>query len=313
MGLNSMYSDNNWSEHPIKRGLFGKKYYIIRRNDVVGLFSLVNTHLGHIKYAIDRGYIPVIDMQNYSNVYLPEEKLGEYNAWDLFFEQPLNVALEDAFDAKRIVLSSGFPIEPRPDDDCAFFNNVNGRLDEWRTLAHKYIRVKKSLLEEIDDEYNHLVEANDRILGTHIRGTDYVARRPYGHPIQPDLENVIAKCHEMMEKNNCNKIFVGTEDEQIAIKMKKEFGDAYITNSHVFTKYEENKWAPEFKSDRENDEYLQGKEYLATMVMLSRCNCFVGGRTSGTVGIMLMTDGFEDSYIYCIGRYGMEGTEEFDK
>ena len=78
----------------------------------------------------------------------------------------------------------------------------------------------------------------------------------------------------------------------------------------AFKDYKVRKGVPEYRISRENDYYLRGKEYLTTIVMLSRADCFIGGRTSGTVGMMLLSDGFEYSYVYNLGRYGMDGFSE---
>ena len=62
-------NDNDWSEHYIKRGDPSKlTYYIIRQNGKVGLLSnFIN------------GWLPVVNMQNYPNPYLPPEKFGKEN------------------------------------------------------------------------------------------------------------------------------------------------------------------------------------------------------------------------------------------
>ena len=81
-----MIRDINWRKHYHRFGFGGKTYYIIRRADNrTGLFSLFNTNLGHIYYAVQRGYIPVVDMMNYENCYLEESKMGVENAWEYYF------------------------------------------------------------------------------------------------------------------------------------------------------------------------------------------------------------------------------------
>lgn len=49
-----------------------------------------------------------------------------------------------------------------------------------------------------------------------------------------------------------------------------------------------------------------GKEYLADILMLSMCNCFVCGITSGSVGVMMMSD-FEKVHAFNFGKYGRIG------
>ena len=303
----------NWKKHYYKYSFRGRRetYYIIRRADAgTGLFSLFNTNLGHIYYAVKHGYIPVIDMMNYKNCYLEDSKLGTENAWEYYFEQPMGIGLKEAYAGKKVLLSEGTPIEPRPDDDMYFFRDKEGRLTEWKKITHKYIRIKKEILDDINIEYHNLIREEDKVLGVLVRGTDYIAKKPFQHPIQPEVDVVIKEAKEIMKKYGCNKIFVGTEDIAVALRFREEFGDCLVTNQQEYINYTEEKGVPEYRIDRENDYFLRGKEYLTTIVMLSRANCFIGGRTSGTVGVMLLSEGFEYSYVYNLGRYGMEGIIE---
>ena len=75
-------TDTDWSEHYIKRGDPTKPtFYIIRRRkESLGLFYLFELVAGHIRYALSNGWLPVVDMQNYPNAYLPSEKLGKENS-----------------------------------------------------------------------------------------------------------------------------------------------------------------------------------------------------------------------------------------
>ena len=54
---------------------------------------------------------------------------------------------------------------------------------------------------------------------------------------------------------------------------------------------------------KENDIYTRGLNYLITILILAKCNCIVAGRTSGTVGAALLTDGWEYSYFFDLGYY----------
>ena len=85
-------TDTDWSEHYIKRGDPTKPtYYIVRRRlETTGLFARYKIIGEHIRYALSKGWLPVVDMQNYANPYLPPEKLGKENSWEYFFEQPLS-------------------------------------------------------------------------------------------------------------------------------------------------------------------------------------------------------------------------------
>ncbi len=179
--------DKNPEEHYIKKGNPDEPtYYIIRRSDyAVGLFSNFLVFAGHIWYALQNGLLPVIDMQNYPNAYLPPEKLGKENAWEYYFEQPLRIGLEKAYAGENVILcKSDYPIPVSFPDDTLLKNN--DYLTEWRMLVKLgLLKVKPALMSEILAMRQKLFAPNDRVLGVLLRGTDYVANRPHAHPIPP--------------------------------------------------------------------------------------------------------------------------------
>lgn len=181
-------ADNNWSEHYIRRGNpNAPTYYIIRRkNAKVGLFSNYAVFAGHIRYALSKGYIPVIDMKNYPNQMLDPKLLGKENSWEYYFKQPLNVGLEYAYSGENVILSQEYSpggLAPVP---MAFFKNKNNMLTEWRMLVKfGLLQIRPHLQKEINELYSKLFPPNTRVLGVHLRGTDYVAKKPKYHPIPP--------------------------------------------------------------------------------------------------------------------------------
>lgn len=79
-----------------------KIFYIICFDyETQGLFAIVKSVLSHIMYAVDKGWIPVVDLKNYSCQY---QQKGE-NSWELFFEQPCGYTLEDISRSNRVVIS----------------------------------------------------------------------------------------------------------------------------------------------------------------------------------------------------------------
>ena len=85
-------------------------YFIIRRSfRNIGLCTHLCVYISFIAYALQRGWIPVIDMKNYPNIYLEDSEIGVSNAWEKFFRQPLDVRLEDIpRNARKIYSSSLF-------------------------------------------------------------------------------------------------------------------------------------------------------------------------------------------------------------
>ena len=193
-------TDTDWSEHYIRRGDPNKPtYYIIRRRQAnVGLLSNFMVFAGHIRYALSKGWLPVVDMQNYPNSYLAPEKLGKENSWEYYFEQPMRLGLKTAYDGENVILSDGEPRLPRPDTaGMGLFENRDNVLTEWRMLLKLgLLKVKPALMEEISAVRQKLFAPQDRVLGVLLRGTDYVANRPHAHPIPP---------HRVCIEHHCRK------------------------------------------------------------------------------------------------------------
>ena len=108
--LNSIYTKWKWRERKTSYGSDypDQTFFVIRRAYCkVGLFSYVMTNMGLTDYALKKGYIPVIDMQNGRNTYLSEERVGKENAWEYFFKQPAGYTLQDIKKAQNVILSDG--------------------------------------------------------------------------------------------------------------------------------------------------------------------------------------------------------------
>lgn len=223
--------DTDWSEHYIKRGDPSKPtYYIIRRQAVSeGLFFRFNLVAGHIKYALFNGLCPVVDMKNYPNAYLPPKKLGKENSWEYYFEQPLRIDLEQAYNGENVILSDGGIIKSRPNFGMAFLENKNDILTDWKILVERgLLKVKPERMAEILAIQKKLFSPTDRVLGVLLRGTDYVAEKPKWHPIPPPVEFAASIAATKLRDWNCNKIFLATEDKNIVTDFKNFFGDLCV-------------------------------------------------------------------------------------
>ena len=194
-------TDTDWSEHYIRRGDPNRPtYYIIRRQyEHTGLMARYGIFAGHVRYALSKGWLPVVDMQNYPNSYLAPEKLGVENSWEYYFEQPMRLGLKTAYDGENVILSDGGANLPRPDTaGMGLFENRDNVLTEWSMLLKLgLLKVKPALMEEIAAVRQKLFAPNDRVLGVLLRGTDYVAKRPHNHPTPP---------HRVCRKHRCRKV-----------------------------------------------------------------------------------------------------------
>jgi len=269
--------------------------------------------LGGISFADKNNFIPVIDMKNYKSPYISDDELGRVNAWEYYFEQPGNISLEDVYSSQKYMVGINslwhdWPnyLGPQNWIRADFYYNrggalSGGKLDYWRKLCKKYIRFKPAVLERLGALQEKT--KGKKILGVSIRGTDFVARKPSSHPIQPTSEQVIEKAREVLREKNFDAVYLATEDKNIVAKFQAAFGEKLITLEQDYLDYDSNKWVTAQFTDRKNDRYLRGRDYLVSKLMLTKCQGLITSIMSGSIGAMCLSEGFEYLYVFDLGVY----------
>lgn len=116
---------------------------------------------------------------------------------------------------------------------------------------------------------------------------------------------------EKLRAWKCNKIFLATEDDSIVQFFKDTFVDGFgeffviLDREYIDYKLGQQKIAA-IRINREDDYFLQGKEYLTEMVLLSLCHSFVTARCSGSTGVMMLAEHFENTFAFNLGQYGVK-------
>ena len=302
--LNEPYTRWKWREKKVSWGPENpdKVFFVVRRaTSKVGLFSYVMTNMGLVRYALEQGYIPVIDMQSNPNTYLEESQVGKENAWEFYFEQPCGYSMDSIRKSKNIILSNGMINEKSvyPRSEIAWDEQ---KYVEWKKFFSQYFHVHTDIMDEANRLYSELFN-HKKVIGVLARGTDYVNNRPKKHPIQPDAEVVISDVEKMLEDKKGSYIYLATEDEAIYREFKKKFGDILQVSG---AKRCENTGTTNINDAYDQsgqDRYMRGKEYLINILLLSKCDSLVAGNVGGTLGAILLTNGYEYQKIYNIGVY----------
>lgn len=300
--VNNIYTNFKWSERKVSYGKENadKTFYIIRRaNSKVGLFSLIMTTLGHIKYAVEKGYIPIVDLSY--DLFKSEKDSTGVNLWELYFEQPCGYRIEDIKNSKNVVLSNGIIDNKIPYPGGGIANNTK-ELEKWKKVADKYLIVK----EEIQNEADNLaikMFGNHKILGVLMRGTDYVNARPPKHPVQPTVTQVVSKIEEVQNKMKCEYIYLATEDAIIFQQIKQKFGEKVISLDVKRYITQGNQNINDVRMMGEEKKTSQDKQYLINILLLSKCNYLVAGNAGGSQGALLFNKKYEYQYVYDLGTY----------
>ena len=282
-----------------------KVFYVIRpRTDgIEGLMALFLNAVKQINYAIKKGYIPVIDFENYKTQYCDENKKNK-NVWEYYFEQISDYSLSEVYQSKKVILSGlsalskcDSYLDQRMDADS---------LKKSRYFIKTYIKPSKDTNEFIEKQVSTINP--EKTLGLYLRGTDYTKLKPAGHPVQPDVQQAIVKADEVMQRNGLEYVFLVTEDADIYKSIKEYYKERLIIVT--YDKFISNYKGKSFLSQDydvitqlSDSPYQRGMNYLAKIILLSKCKCFVGGNTCGSWAANVFSDGYIESYIFNLGLY----------
>lgn len=276
-----------------------KTFYLISFDyDTQGLFAIVKSVVSHIMYAIDRGWIPIVDLKNYSCQY----QLDGDNTWEQFFQQPCGYTLDDIQRCKHIVRSY-YGMYPYNSYD--FYVDILDRPVEFKRIAEaykKYIKPQPKVMEYMEKAKRDL-HIDNKTLGVLCRGTDYLNRKPKYHPRQPEPEMVINDASLIMKQNGYESLFIATEDEKVLDMFKKRFRDKirYIDQPRV-TLEDGQQYLSDVKT-KVNIKNEIALDYYTALYILSQCPAILAGRTAGTLGAVFMSEGYEWEKFYDLGYY----------
>ena len=241
-------------------------------------------------------------MQSYENVFndFKANKSNE-NPWEFFFHQPFGYKLcKIEKIAKKIQYFECNSNNFRPSENIYFDKNI---LNFWHIISQNYIPIQNKILLEAKLIFKRLFNDSYNILGILMRGTDYISRKPSGHPIPPNSSMVINDIKNLNLKNNYDWFFISTEDDSIRDIFIKEFGKKL--KFYFYKKINYNYTTYQFLSYNENIKgnlnYL--KIYLINIIILSKCIDILTANTSGAMGLFILSKEFRYSKIYHLGYY----------
>lgn len=260
--------------------------------------AYLNNMVSLMFYALMEGCIP----------FLADNKNGDNNAfwWEWYFEQPINTYFKNAdYDkcTRRVCKLKDY-FGP------AFIDAF--RMDSVEFLAWHAIYKNLVVLNDKTKQYIERdiasISFDGNTLGTLLRGTDYVALKPQGHPKQPSLDELIYEVKLEVEKKNYSALYIATEEKRIFDAIREAIPEInVIGNQRTYydTLYSDNncEYIGEVHFDRENDDYLKGIEYLSSLIILSKCKKFIGSNCGGTLTAMLFSENYQSAKVLNRGFY----------
>jgi len=266
-----------------------KIFYIIRRDPPgAGMFSNFHYVLGHIIFAIKKGYTPVVDMEYYRTYYNEKWPFkGTMNAWEYYFKQPTDYTLDGAYRGRNVIIGEMAYLGNKISCAVTCYNDA-GKIAMFNQYISKYMQFQPDILDCIDRQQRIVFGNKQKILGVLSRGTSFNSPLVHGHPIVPDSDSLIDKVKELLEKWELDYIFLTTEEAFVVDKFKKAFGQekVLVTQRARVIEYNDEEGSTRVSYGRENDNYLKGLEYIIDIALLSRCDALIGPIVNGTIAAL---------------------------
>lgn len=279
-----------------------RKFYVIRcPQEEMGLFAIINYVVYHLKRAEDMGREPVVDWQFYPNKYFSEDnEVGKKNVWESFFEQTSKIELCEVYKSQDVLMSSGaweLPGNELDDENKILMNH---------DIIKKYIMLNPFTQKMLDGECQRIGIGQYSFIGVKCRGTDFVAAKPKGHSIVPDVDMTITTINDKIEQwGGYDRIYLSTEDEQIQNKLKEYYGERLFYTDGTRFSLTSDKWLGSVYEEmgeactKEEDM----RNYVLSTYLLAKCDALIAPAVGGTIGAVRIKGKYEHMHIFRLGLY----------
>lgn len=281
---------------PEQRKCYGKlnpdkTFYVIRLcPPATGFLANYNYVLGYMKYAFDKGWIPVIDMENYGTLYQENEPInGTRNVWEYFFEQPYDVGtkkrytLEEVYKSQNVVLA-------KADDQSMYNNSLTTEVLKWQHEMSLLVPFKEEMQNHIAEVAKGCIPKDIKILGVPTRGSEQ-KKRVIGHPIAMNVDEIMPIIKRKCTEWNIEHIFVKAEEEETIEYLKKNFTNIHYTNCERIKNYNVSKDVNASIAKHKISRSESLRDYLTDIKLLSMCTSIMGTENNGLTTAIIWNGG----------------------
>lgn len=269
-------------------------FYVIRcinsasrfhNGPVLNLLANHSYVLSHLHHAYEHGYLPVVDQLNYPVYNTPAQPInGTRNPWEFFWEQPGGHTLAEAYESRHVILSQrnwisewnlGYDIARHKDP---------GTIGHLHKLSET-VPLNAATRAHVESSWQENLARFSRILGVNYRFSWHSkgsAQKAPGHPIQPEIDALLAAVLKRCEAWDIDAVFFATESEDAVNYFRSALGPRLVTLRRVRRKddavYNEQNPNPMYTPGAM---YQTALDYLTEMELLARCTALMGSITSG--------------------------------
>lgn len=272
-------------------------YYIAEDNKNLGFFALYRYWIEYLYFADICGYTPVI-FTGPDFPYKEKKKVnGTNNPFEYYFKQPASVDVQSVKMSRNVIHAE---IVHRAMVELILtgkYNNYKASKRYMHMMAHivnKYMKFNQSTWEYISNGMKRLHIVEERVLGVHIRGTDF--RSGYNnHPVYVTEVEYFREIDLLIGKDRYSRIFLATDDMRILKSFIKKYGKLVCFYDDV-KRSNKNQSVAFSKDERKSHKYFLGLEVIRDMYTLSMCHGLVAGVSQVTICAQINKLARKESY-----------------
>lgn len=184
-------------------------YYINETSADFGFFATYRYWLEYLYFADICGYTPVIDVGT-EFAYCDKNVMKSIkNPFEYYYQQPASINVQEARHSNRVIHSDIIHRQmveliltgKKSHYDCNFrYMQFMGE------IARKYLKYNSETKSFIEEGLNEIGIGNNKILGVHIRGTDF-KKKYNNHPVFVTDIEFFRAIDSIYEKNHYDRIF----------------------------------------------------------------------------------------------------------
>ncbi len=253
-----------------------------------------------ILYSLWRGYIPLISVN---------EDNPENIQWEWYFQQPSRSFFEiDSLEEYESIVCPINTAQYTPEfEDLTDLQSVDFTI--WNKLFRIFTVFNEKTEHYIQQEIMQLGGGTDT-MGVLMRGTDYLKLKPAGHPVQPEVTEIIDIVKNKLKENSqYSKIYVATEEEKLFLDFKSHFTPKYVVQQnkrhYIGDIFVSNNcsYVSDVSLNIDDEIFVRGLDYLSSLVIISLCDGIVAGISGGVQGCMYLRNDFERCNLIYKGKY----------
>ena len=260
-----------------------KNIFLIKLNGTMGFGAHYRMTLYALWEADQLGFVPVVCYGDDCPYKEKQEVYGTSNPFEYYFQPVSHITITEAQQSQRVFFFE-FAHAVRIERDLG---NLNPDLTMGYTVTDEYLSIlakvhsKYIKLNQITDDiikkdfFNLIPKADSKVLGVHIRGTDF-ALNWENHPNIIMEDEFISVIDEAFRDYDFDYVFLATDDTRRLDALQKRYGSRllYYKDVHRTTG---NVGVHEEKNSRPMNRYLNGLEVIRDMYTLANCSGLICG------------------------------------